>query len=130
MRLSELRQNLKEALDAALPGVNIYGWQTKPTATPAAVLVTSDPAIDTDGPITAGKPWAVHYRVQLIAGRGSASAVEKSLDDMVTATVLGLHGLDEGNLRVTQAKMPLLNEDTNEIGAEVELTITIDMKES
>lgn len=133
MNLGTLRQNLKETLDAALPGVNIYGWQTRPQTLPAAVLVTADPAIDRNGPVSAGLPWAVHYRVQLIAGKGSASGVEKQIDDLVTRTVLALDELadsDEHRITIDEVTMPLLNDETGETGAQIELTIAIDMKES
>lgn len=130
MDLTTLRGNIIDALTESMPeGTKVVGWETK-AVPPAAIVIPG--VIDREGPVTHGLPWAVHYVVQIIAGKGTGQAVQARLDSLITAAVLALQAVDDDTARVQvdNVRGPLTGERDDLIGAEIELTAAISMKAS
>lgn len=130
MDLTTLRENIIDALGGAVPaGTRVVGWEEKATP-PVAVVIPG--VIDREGPVTAGLPYAAHYVVQIIAGKGTGRAVQAKLDGLIASAVLALDGLNDPDARVQvdTVRGPLTGEGDDFIGAEIELTAAISMKAS
>lgn len=134
MNLSQLRRNLVETI-ADATGLDCVSWED-PTPMPPCVIVNpADPYVDRDGQISNASPYAVHYVIQYVAGRGDADAVADRIDDSVAEIVLALvggKGPGFGPITLEDARAPLFGElDQHGIrysGGEIAVTIPINLK--
>ncbi|MDQ1202844.1 hypothetical protein [Rhodococcus sp. SORGH_AS_0303] len=131
MNLTQLRDNIIDGLKAAMPaGVQVTSWEDRKTMPPVAVVIPG--VVDRDGPVTVGMPYAVHYVVQIIAGKGTGRQIQVKLDTLIEAGVLALDGLNDPDARlvVDEIRGPLTGENDEFLGAEIELTAAISMRVS
>ncbi|WP_143546826.1 hypothetical protein [Rhodococcus sp. 06-235-1A] len=114
--------------EAGLP--NVVGWEVKDPAPPVVVVCPALPAVETGvNGVTHGKPFMTHWLVQIVAGRGSASATRNALNDMVARTVIALRPFMIG-IEVETPKVTDPEEGKPQyLGAEIAASIAIDMKE-
>lgn len=126
MRIGEARDEVFAVLAAA--GHSVQGWEERQVVPPVAIVVPAEPFLDTDGDVSFADPFAVHYVVQLIAGRGTADAVQEECADMITTSVLALR---EANWSIDSVEYPLIDNDANNptIGAQVRVSAAINLKE-
>lgn len=126
MRINDARDELFTALGGA--GLVAIGWERKNFVPPVAIVVPAEPFIDTDGETTFTEPFAVHYVVQLVAGRGTGDTVQDKLAEMIEAATLALHGI---GMSIDAVEYPLISGEDEKltIGAQVVVTATINLKE-
>lgn len=126
MRISDARDEVFTALRAA--GHTVQGWEEQQVVPPVAIVVPAEPFLDTDGDVTYADPFAVHYVIQLIAGRGTADAVQDECADMITSAVLALR---KAGMSIDSVEYPLIGSENNNptIGAQVRVSAAINLKE-
>ncbi|WP_032390737.1 hypothetical protein [Rhodococcoides fascians] len=126
MRISDARDEVFAALAGA--GHTVQGWEEQKVVPPVAIVVPAEPFLDTDGDVTYTDPFAVHYVIQLIAGRGTADAVQDECASMITSAVLALRGI---RMSIDSVEYPLIGNEANNptIGAQVRVSAAINLKE-
>lgn len=126
MRITDARDEVFAALAAA--GHTVQGWEKQQAVPPVAIVVPDEPFLDTDGDVSFADPFAVHYVIQLIAGRGTADAVQEQCADMITTAVLALR---EAGMSIDSVEYPLIGSETDRptIGAQVRVSAAINLKE-
>lgn len=134
MNLNQLRANLLENLHEAT-GVPCVSWEDKAPMPPCVILNPGDPYVDGEGETSHGSPYAVHYVIQYVAGRGDSDTVAAQLDDALAAIVLAIvggKGEGFGPITLDGARGPLFGEIDGQgrlyCGGEVAVTIPINLK--
>ncbi|WP_037190397.1 hypothetical protein [Rhodococcoides fascians] len=126
MRINTARDEIFAALSGA--GLTVQGWEQKQINPPVAIVVPAEPFLDGEGDVSFADPFAVHYVIQLIAGRGTAGVVQDQCADMIEKATLALTGI---GMSLDSAEYPLIGEeqDPPTIGAQLRVSAAINLKE-
>ena len=125
MRITDARDEIFAALSGA--GLTVQGWEKKQINPPVAIVVPAEPFIDGEGDVTFAEPFAVHYVIQLVAGRGTADVVQDRCADMLEKATLALTDI---GMSLDSAEYPLIGEEQDPVtfGAQLRVSAAINLK--
>lgn len=123
--LSQAQADIIGALRGA--GLTVQGWEVQKAVPPVVVVCPALPSIETTGSgVTHGTPFKTNWMIQIVAGRGTDTAVRDALNDMIGRALLAL----QPHMQDIEVESPKFTDgDPKYLGAEIAASYAIDMKE-